>query len=46
MVVKQYLILREAYKLRAFENRMLRKIFRPETKKKEEKGGWRKLFMP
>jgi hypothetical protein len=33
------LTLREEHKLRVFENRVLRKIFRP---KKEEEGSWRK----
>jgi hypothetical protein len=32
--------LREEHRLRVFENRMLRKIFRP---KREEDGSWRKL---
>jgi hypothetical protein len=35
------LTLREERKLRAFENRMLRRIFLPETD--EVTGGWRKL---
>jgi hypothetical protein len=35
------LILREECRLRAFENRVLRKIFEP--KRDEVTGGWRKL---
>jgi hypothetical protein len=35
------LILREEYKLRMFENRVLRRIFRP--KKDKVTRGWRKL---
>jgi hypothetical protein len=31
----------EEHRLRVFENRMLRKIFRP---KREEDGSWRKLY--
>jgi uncharacterized membrane protein len=34
------LTLREEYRLRVFENRVLRKIFGP---KREEDGSWRKL---
>jgi hypothetical protein len=33
--------LREERRLRVFENRVLRRIFRP--KRDEETGGWRKL---
>jgi hypothetical protein len=36
-----FLTLREEYKLRLFENRVLRKIFGP--KRDEVRGGWRKL---
>jgi hypothetical protein len=35
------LTLREEYRLRMFENRVLRRIFGP--KRAEETGGWRKL---
>jgi hypothetical protein len=35
------LILREEYKLRVFQNRMLRRIFVP--KREEVEGGWRTL---
>jgi hypothetical protein len=35
------LTVREEYKLRVFENRVLRRIFGP--KRHGEKGGWRKL---
>jgi hypothetical protein len=35
------LTLREEHRLRVFENRMLRRIFRP--KRDEVTGGWRKL---
>jgi hypothetical protein len=35
------LTLREGYRLRVFENRVLRRIFGP--KRDEVKGGWRKL---
>jgi hypothetical protein len=35
------LTLREEYRLRVFENRVLRRIFRP--KRDEVTGGWRKL---
>ena len=34
------LTLREKYRIRAFENRVLRRIFRP---KKDENGEWRRL---
>jgi hypothetical protein len=34
--------LREEYKLRAFDNRVLRRIFGP--KRKEMAGGWRELY--
>jgi hypothetical protein len=36
------LTLREVHKLRAFEKRVLRRIFRP--KRDEVTGGWRKLY--
>jgi hypothetical protein len=36
------LTLREEYKLRVFENRVLRRIFGP--KRDEETGEWRKLY--
>jgi hypothetical protein len=36
-----YLTLREERRLRVFENRVLRRIFRP--RRDEETGGWRKL---
>jgi hypothetical protein len=36
------LILREEYRLRVFENRVLRRIFGP--KRDEVRGGWRKLL--
>jgi hypothetical protein len=36
------LILREEYRLRVFENRVLRGIFGP--KATEVRGGWRKLY--
>jgi hypothetical protein len=36
-----FLTLREEHRLRVFENRVLRKIFRP--KRDEVMGGWRKL---
>jgi hypothetical protein len=35
------LTLREEHKLREFENRVLKRIFRP--KREEVKGGWRRL---
>jgi hypothetical protein len=41
MGVKHGLTLREEYKLRVFENRVLRRIFGP--KREEVMEGWRKL---
>jgi hypothetical protein len=41
MGIKLGLILREEYKLRRFENRVLRTIFGP--KMEEVAGGWRRL---
>jgi hypothetical protein len=41
MQVKPDVTLREEYRLRVFENRVLRKIFGP--KREEVAGGWRRL---
>jgi hypothetical protein len=41
MCAKLGLSLREEPRLRVFENRVLRRIFRP---KREEDGSWRKLY--
>jgi hypothetical protein len=42
MSVTLSLTLREEYGLRVFENRVLRRIFRP--KRDEVAGGWRKVL--
>ena len=40
MIVKHSLILREGFRVRVFENRMVRRIFGP---KRDENGDWRNV---